>query len=52
MAHIVAEDQVTEKRGRPRRTGRPQPMRVHEAIIEKKDSVKQQLMEEAPTPIH
>ena len=41
VAHIVAEDQVTEKGGsvglvRPRGTGHPRPMRVHEATIEKK----------------
>jgi len=41
VAHIVAEDRVTEKRSsvgpvRPRGTGRPQPMRVHEATTEKK----------------
>jgi len=47
VAHIVAEDRVTEKRSsvgpvRPRAIGRPQPMRVHEATTEKKDSGKQQ----------
>jgi len=41
VAHIVTEDQVTEKRGticpvRLRGPGRPQPMRVHEATTEKK----------------
>jgi len=41
MAHIVVEGEVTEKRNsidpvRPRGTGRPQPMRVHEATAEKK----------------
>ena len=45
MAHIAAEDRVTEKRGsvgpvRPRAAGRPQPMRVHEATTEKKGSGK------------
>jgi len=47
LAQNTAEDRVTEKRGfvgpvRPRATGRSQPMRVHEATIEKKDSGKQQ----------
>jgi len=41
VAHIVAEGEVTEKRGsvgavRPRGTSHPQPMRVHEATREKK----------------
>ena len=41
MGHIGAEEAVIEKRGsvapiRPRGTGRPQPMRVHEATTEKK----------------
>ena len=41
VTHIVAEEEVTEKhRGiflvRPRGTGRPQPLRVHEATTEKK----------------
>jgi len=41
VAHIVAEGEVIEKRGsvgpvRPRGTGRPQYMRVHEATMEKK----------------
>jgi len=41
IAHIVAEEEVTEKRGsiglvQPRGTGRPQPMRVHETTTEKK----------------
>lgn len=41
VAHIVAEDRVTEKRSsvgpvRPRGTGCPQPMRVHEATTKKK----------------
>jgi len=45
VAHIIAEEEVTEKRGsigpvRPRGTGRPQPMRVHEATTEKKASGK------------
>ena len=47
MAHIVAKDRVTEKLSsvgpvRPRTTGRPQPIRVHEATTKKKDSGKQQ----------
>jgi len=50
MAHIVAEDWVTEKRSsvgpiRPRATGRPQPMRVHEVTKEKKATGKQQSFE-------
>jgi len=41
VVHISAEEEVTEKRGsvgliRRRRTGRPQPMRVHKATTEKK----------------
>jgi len=41
VAHISAEEEVTEKRGsvgpaRPRGHGRPHPMRVHEATMEKK----------------
>ena len=41
VEHIVAEEWVTEKRGsiglvRPRETGCPQPMRVHEATTEKR----------------
>jgi len=41
VAHIGAEEEVTEKRGsvgstRSRGTGRPQPMRVHEATTKKK----------------
>jgi len=41
MAHIAAEDRVTEKRSsvgpvRPQVTGRSQPMRVHEATTKKK----------------
>jgi len=41
VAHIVAEDRLTEKHGsvfpvRPRGTGRPQPTKVHEATKEKK----------------
>ena len=41
VAHIIVEGEVIEKRGsvgpvRPRGTGRPQPMRVHEATMEKK----------------
>jgi len=47
LAHIAAEDRVTEKCGfvdpvRPRAAGRPQPLRVHEATTEKKGSGKQQ----------
>ena len=47
VAHIVAEEEVNEKRTcvvptRPRVSGRPQPLRVHEAAIEKKTPVKQQ----------
>jgi len=47
MAHIAAEDRVTEKCGsvglvRPRATGQPQPIRMHEATTEKKGSGKQQ----------
>ena len=47
MAHIVAEDWVIVKRDsvgpvRPRAAGQPQPMRVHEATIEKKGMGKQQ----------
>jgi len=54
MAHIVAEDRVTEKQGfvgpvPPRAVGRPQPMRVHEATIEKKGSGKQQPYERPQT---
>jgi len=50
MPHIAAEDRVTEKRSsigpvRPQAAGRPQPMRVHEATTEKKDSGKQQPFE-------
>ena len=50
VAHIVAEEEVTEKRGsigpaRPRGTSRPQPMRVHEAMTEKKAPRKQPLYE-------
>ena len=41
VAHIITEDCVTEKRGsicpvRPRETGCPQPMRIHEATTKKK----------------
>ena len=41
MAHIGVEKEVTKKRGsvgptRPRGTGHPQPMRVHEGTTEKK----------------
>ena len=46
VAHIGAEEEVTKKRGsvgpsRPQRTGRPQPMRVHDAMTEKKPLEKQ-----------
>ncbi|XP_068486947.1 uncharacterized protein [Phaseolus vulgaris] len=46
VAHIVAEGEVTEKRisiapVRPRGPSRPQPMRVHEAMTEKKAQGKQ-----------
>jgi len=41
VAHIVVEDEFIEKQGsidlvRPRGTGRPHPLRVHEATTEKK----------------
>ena len=47
VAHIVAEGEVNEKctcvvPTRPRATGRPQPLRVHEAMTEKKAPAKQQ----------
>ena len=46
VAHIGAEEEVTEKRGsvgptRPQGTGRPQPMRVHEATTKKKPPARQ-----------
>jgi len=46
IAHIVAEEEVTEKHRsigpvRPRGTGRPQPLRVHEATTENKAPGKQ-----------
>jgi len=46
VAHIVAKEEVTEKRGSvgptgPRGTRRPQPMRVHEATTEKKPPARQ-----------
>ena len=46
VAHINVEEEVMEKRGsvgltRPRGTGRPQPMRVHEATTEKKPPARQ-----------
>jgi len=46
VAHIAIEEEVREKcrsigSVRPRGTGRPQPMRVHEAMTEKKASGKQ-----------
>jgi len=45
VTHIVAEEEVIEKHGsidpiRPRGTGHPRPMRVHEATTEKKASGK------------
>jgi len=41
VAHISADEEVMEKHAsigpkRPLRVGRPQPMRVHEAMTEKK----------------
>ncbi|XP_068486398.1 uncharacterized protein [Phaseolus vulgaris] len=47
VAHIAAEGEVNEKRTcvvpkRPRASGRPQTLRVHEATIGKKAPVKQQ----------
>jgi len=47
MAHIAAEGEVNEKHTCvvptcPRASGRPQPLRVHEATIEKKTPTKQQ----------
>ena len=47
MAHIAAEEEVNEKctcmvPTRPRASGRPQPLRVHEATMEKKTPTKQQ----------
>jgi len=46
VAHIGTEKEVREKRGsvgptRPWGTGRPQPMRVHEATTKKKPLAKQ-----------
>ena len=46
VAHIAAEGEVNEKRTCmvptcPRVSGRPQPLRVHEATIEKKAPAKQ-----------
>jgi len=46
VAYIGAKEEVTKKCGsvgpaRPRGTGRPQPMRVHEATTEKKVPAKQ-----------
>jgi len=57
MAHIAAKDQVTKKRSfvvpvQPRASGRPQPMRVHEATIEKKGTGKQQPYEKPQTRTH
>jgi len=48
VAHIAAEGEVNEKRTcvvpmRPRASGRPPPLRVHEATTEKKTPAKQQL---------
>jgi len=45
LAHIAADERVTEKRGlvdfiRPQAPGRPQPMRVHEVTTEKKGTGK------------
>jgi len=45
LAHIAVDDRVTEKHGlvgpiRPRAAGRPQPKRVHEATMEKKEAGK------------
>jgi len=47
VTHIVVEGELDEKRtyvvpSRPRAPGRPQPMRVHEATMEKRAPVKQQ----------
>ena len=47
VAHIAAEGVVNEKRTCafptfPRASGRPQPLRVHEAMTEKKAPTKQQ----------
>jgi len=47
VAHIATEEEVNEKcmcvvPTRPRASGRPQPLRVHEATIEKKTPAKQQ----------
>jgi len=47
VAHIVTEREVNEKRTcvvptRPRASGRPQPLRVHEATTEKKTPTKHQ----------
>ena len=54
LAHIVADDRVTEKRAlvgplRPRAADRPQPMRVHEETMEKKGVGKQQPYEKPHT---
>ena len=54
LAHIVADDRVTEKCAlvsplRPRAADRPQPMRVHEETIEKKGVGKQQPYEKPQT---
>jgi len=47
VAHIAVEEEVNDKRTcvvptRPRASGCPQPLRVHEATTEKKTPVKQQ----------
>jgi len=54
LAHIAANNRVTEKRGlvgpvRPRAAGRPQPIRVHEATTKKKGAGKQQPYEKPQT---
>jgi len=45
LAHIVADDRVTQKQGlvgpvQPRAVARPQPMRVHETTAKKKGAEK------------
>jgi len=47
VAHIAVEGEVNEKRAclvttRPRESGRPQPLTVHEAMTEKRAPAKQQ----------
>jgi len=54
LAHIAADDRVTEKRGlvvpvQPRAAGRPQPRTVHETTTEKKGAGKQQSYEKPQT---